>query len=1066
MIRKLFFVLLLWLSLATHLSAAPIRVMGRVLDETEEAGVAGARVELFPAYQGSTPPAPLASARTDAEGFFEIAAPEDGCFRLVVRAEGYATMEHPLAPLVEDRQLPTVSLLPSKLFKVTGEDTLWRALGSDHPGGWRPAGRLASKNETPKAPVASTTARPVPPRRISGKVTSSASGKPVAGALVWSGWPPVSPPVRANEEGRFQLEVPPGDGLWLETAAAGFLPAERRYVPQQNVPQQYVPQGTPQTTAPVLVKLDPAAEISGKVSDSAGRPVGGVSIQLHPPRAIDQYEESSGAWAGADGRFRLTGLKPGSAYKLTARHKGFEPTSVTARTSPTGQPPPPSVQIVLGEGKTVRGRVVDAEGRPAAGVEILLLDLRTFRDRQEATTGKEGRFEIRHLSPGTYTLLAQPPDRAGLELPEVEIPSSTPSVDLGDLKLPAAGAIEGRVTDTRGTPIEGAEVNVAEAKDLSHGLNLSMSLGDALMAENGLQSARTGPDGIFSVPGLKSGARFDLRVQHPGYAEAKLAGVEAPTQDPVQIELKAGHRLAGRVVDTEGEPVAGASLIWIERTEGIAGLIGSQRPLGESDAEGRFRADGLPAGSLDLEVKAEGYQTRWLDGLRIPEDGDLEDVQVVLGRGSWLDVQVLNAEGEPLPDTFVFAQPQDLDKAQSPRALMLRTFGHCQTDSRGRCRLSLPEPGAYTVKLSPAAATVNVTAPPGGTSVEIRLPRGFEVSGRVIGKDGAGVPEVYVQSLSETQESSAANTGADGSFVFPGLPDGKYRLAVRQTGYGKASLDVEVMGQPVRGLELRLSPETTAVLTGRLTGLPPEELTGATIEAMSSGGYYIKSGRVERDGAYRIDDLEPGEWVVSAGTGSGRQVEGRVRIEPGATAATLDLDFAAGLMLSGRVLVDGSPTGGANVMAGNQDAPGSGRLTRTAYDGSFILRDLPPGPLTVGVIGAPGISAIRKLQLDENREITIEITTGTFKATVLSATGEPLEGAVATLEPRDPDIQVPFAAVSARSGPDGTLDAGRLAPGTYRMEIRRDGFQPRQETVEIRPGGATVMEVRLRDLLP
>lgn len=1100
----LFSVLIPGLALSSSLAAAPLRVSGRVLDPRQDSGLTGARVELLPAYEAKTVSAPLASARTDKDGFFEIAAPESGCFRLVVRAEGYLSEEHPLVPLVEDRELSATDLIPAQSLEVrtvgpggqpvagvevriASLDPL-RPVHGDRPLGWRlsartgvsgPDGKVVlpiHERETPEvialspkfleqhvtvsppsatlrlSPVreAGSPARPSPPRRISGTVTDAVTGRPVPGALVWSGWPLVAPAVHADGEGRFQIDVPAGEEIWLEAAAADFLPGER----------QPAKQGA---AGPVLVKLHPAAEISGVVVDSAGQPVAKAWIQLDPPRAIDQGLDFSGVRGRADGRFRLTGLKPGGLYKLTARREGFERTSVTARTSLIGRPSPPPVRIVLGEGKTAFGRVVDAADRPVAGVKLVLFDQVTYGDQQEAETNEEGRFDIRHLSPGTYTLMLLRPDRAGLkmplEMPAVEIPPTAPTVNLGDLKLPAEGAIEGRVTDTRGKPIEGVEVHVAEAPDLESGsLNLGEGAGDAQR----LPSYRTGPDGSFRAEELESGDRFDLHLKHPDYAETTVAGIEVPTKEPVRIEMKAGHRLAGQVVDTEGKPVAGASLTWIERSEGIAGLIGSQRPLGVTDAEGRFQVRGLPAGSLDLEVSAEGYQTRWMDSLSIPEDRDLEEMKVVLGRGSWLDVQVRDAEGKPVSGAILFAHPQDLLKEQSPRALLLRAFSDCQTDSQGRCRLSLPEPGSYRVQLSPKDLTVDVTAAPGGTPVEIRLPRGFEVSGRVVGKDGGGVPAVYIQARSDTQESSAARSDADGTFVFRGLPDGRYHLSVRQPGEGEASLEVEVAGQPVRGLELRLSAtEPTAALTGRLTGVLPEELTGAVVQAESPDAG-SKSGRVERDGRYQIPDLEPGAWTISARTGSGRRAEGRIQIEAGVTAATLDLDFAAGLTLSGRVLVDGSPVSGANVLAGNRDTRVSGRLSRTSYDGSFTLRDLPSGPLSLLVVGSPGISAIRTVQLEESGEITIEITTGTFKATVLSATGEPLEGAVATLEPWDPEIQIPFAAASARSGPDGALDAGRLAPGTYLLEIRKEGFQPRQEKVEIRPGGAAVLEVRLR----
>src|SRR5215218_308296 len=139
-------------------------------------------------------------------------------------------------------------------------------------------------------------------------------------------------------------------------------------------------------------------------------------------------------------------------------------------------------------------------------------------------------------------------------------------------------------------------------------------------------NVRTGPDGSFRTKGFLRGERFDLDLEHPAYAEVNVPGVEAPTKEPLRIEMKAAHGLAGRVVGPEGEPIAGASLTWLQEGQGLFGLagLGPTRPLGSTDSEGRFSVTGLPPGRLSLEVAADGYQARWLDDLRIPEDRDAE----------------------------------------------------------------------------------------------------------------------------------------------------------------------------------------------------------------------------------------------------------------------------------------------------------------------------------------------------------------------------------------------------------------------------------------------------------
>jgi Carboxypeptidase regulatory-like domain len=1182
---KLLAVSILCLSLASSLAAAPIRVTGTVLDQ-DGGALSGVRVELLPAYEGyaeavrrlsgKTALEPVAKVSTDEEGYFEVAAPGSGCFRLMVRKDGLLPMEHALVPLVEDRELPAVNLEPSSSLEVRTMETgggkpvagvvvrilasnPWRLI-RDRPEGWYAAdrsgvsgadgrlvlpwieremaeltatsprylGQRASVQQGPRAvfplpsgllpsrleggievrgaegkpapgalvrwqglPLAVTgpegrleialpsaesplavesregwrtrafqtdgggkgiaPVRLEPPRRISGQVVDSTTRRPVAGALVWSGWPLVAPAVHTDGEGRFQLEVPAGEEIWLDSAAAGFLPDQRRHAKPG--------------AAPVVLKLEPAAAISGIVVDSAGRPVAGARIALDPNRE----ESSDGRFAARshpDGRFEMTGLKPGTSYSLFSLRRGFARAAVTARTAPAGKPAPPPLRIVMGAGETAFGRTVDESGQPVAGAELFLIDLSMPEETHRATSNEEGRFELRQLSAGRLALTASHPNHADLQLPEVEIPPATPAVDLGDLTLPAGMAIEGRVVDSRGGPIEGVEVRPTAAADLD---SMSLTSGFSGLGDP-RNNARTGPDGSFRAKGFPRGGRYDLELEHPAYVETTVIGVEAPTKEPLRIEMKAGRALTGQVVGAGGEPIAGASLSWLQEGQGLGAMVGfgPVKPLGSTDPDGRFRITGLPSGSVSLEIAADGYQTRWMDELRIPDDRDLEDLKIVLERGSWLDVRVLNAEGEPVPNAMIFAQPQVSDLQTMPRLSMLRALKPVWTNSQGRVRLSLPEAGVYDVSFrneGRSAVSVTVTAGPGGTPVELRQPPGFEVSGRVIGEDGAGVAEVYVQMIADVPGGLTSSTGEDGSFVFPAVPDGRYELtAPRQKAGQSDSLDVEVAGQAVRGLELRLSGAGPgADLSGLVKGLPPSDLAMTFVTATSSD-LSSPLGRVDRDGRYSLPGLEPGEWTVQArSVSSGRMVEGRVRIEDGATAASLDLDFGAGLTLTGRVLVDGAPLAGADVLAAKTSPVGSGEPTqaRTAHDGSFKLRDLTPGPLLLLVTGAGAIGATRTIQLEESGEISIEIVTGSLKVTVFSAAGEPLEGAAANLESLEPKLPIPVGTTSARSGPDGVLEFPRLAAGTYTIEVQKEGFQRRQETVEIRPGGETVLVVRL-----
>jgi hypothetical protein len=1162
------------------LGAEPIRVTGRALDAEKVAGVQGVQVELFPAWESyeeavrrlaekAVPPL-LASARTDSTGFFEVAAPESGFYRLVVRAEGYLPMELPLAPLVGDLEIePAMMTRASPLevrvvgregrplagveVRLTSQDP-WGASQYDRPERWHSAdrrgisgadGRLALLRQDDETPVLTATSppflgqswtgkvdptttfrlvpqtvriesrdlegRPVPgalvrwegrpvavtgpdgrleiglpagvpltlegregkraqlvrtdasgtgvmpvrlepPRHLAGRVIDAASQRPVAGAVVWSGWPLEAPAVRANAEGLFQLEVPAWTEVWLETAAAGYLPGERQHVKRA-------------ATGPVALRLRPAATLSGVVVDGAGKPIAGAQVATTFFRKGSQ--ETLSARSRANGGFRLTGLTPGGAYELTAKRQGFACATAKARTASPGQPSPP-VRIVMGDGQTAFGRVVDEAGRPVTGAEVALVsgaaDGLSGWERLTATSDAEGRFEFHHLSPGLASLGARHPDYPDAELPGIQIPPGTPRVDLGNVTLPAGAVIEGRVTDTQGAPIAGAKVRISTSGEMGF-----TTLG---MGDDGppLQEVQTEKDGGFRVPGLRRDKRFNIAVQHPDYVEALVSGVKAPTEELVRVEMKAAHGLAGRVVGPEGEPVAGASLSRAVELETLLSMDPSNilRPLGVTDAEGGFAVTGLAPGPLNLQVRAEGYQSRRVDGLQIPEDRDLADVKIALERGAWLAVRVLSTDGEPVPGVQVTVLPDEktLARYEDP----FSSLNLIRTDAHGACRVNLPGPGSYNVVVSGnRSLSQNVKAGAGATPVELRFPLGVEVSGRVLGEDGAVVPGAFLQLSSGEEEApqpSTVSTEADGTFVFSDVADGKYGLTAHGgRASGKSNpVEIEVAGQPVRNLELRLARKgPPATLTGRLLGLTPEELTQVWVSASQDS--FPRQGTVDREGSYRIEGLWPGEWTVEAFLfPSGREAQGTVQIDAATPAATLDLEFpAAGFTVTGRVLVDGSPLANALVFAGVQSSKSDySQGSRTAYDGTFMLTDVPAGTLILGVLGPEGIGGVRTIQVAESREVSIEFATGRLSGRIVAASGEPLEDASIEFQHWSPEAQAAGLPLPGlRSGADGTFTAPRMAAGPYKVTVQKEGFASADMTVEVPPGGEGIVEIRL-----
>lgn len=499
-------------------------------------------------------------------------------------------------------------------------------------------------------------------------------------------------------------------------------------------------------------------------------------------------------------------------------------------------------------------------------------------------------------------------------------------------------------------------------------------------------------------------------------------------------------------------------------------MRGTWKPLGSTDAEGRFRLTDLSPGPVDVEVIARGYQPKRLEGLRIPEDQDVQGLEIVLGRSTTVRVKVVTARGEPVAGAWVRADPETASDLES---LRLRSTWHAQddrTDERGLCLVEVPKPGRYRISASlqgPPAREV-VEAGPAGASVELRLDPGVEISGRVVDEEGAGIAGASV-SLENTEASGVVSSfevssDADGAFLHRGIRDGTIRLKASRKGYAEAVHPeaVTVAGHSVYGIEIRLTQDETygnAVITGRLLGLSPEDTARVRVSARAEPFFQGTPGKVT-DGVYRIEGLKPGEWKVTASTPSGHKAGTSTRIDPGVTEVAADLEFS-GFTLSGRALVDGTPLARAKLIARGK-APEVFGQTSTDHAGNFVLRNLPRGTYHLILGPEEGIGDVRSLDLAEDQTVALRISTGKIAGRLVSGTtGEPFPDTAIQLDGWSQVIDYFFSVPSTRSDESGAFESVRLAPGTYKLKVRKEGFAPAEATATVQPGKTTEVTISL-----
>jgi thiol-disulfide isomerase/thioredoxin len=197
-------------------------------------------------------------------------------------------------------------------------------------------------------------------------------------------------------------------------------------------------------------------------------------------------------------------------------------------------------------------------------------------------------------------------------------------------RAPALGEISVAVTDNRGTPLAGAQV---EARLCFRMLHSNNPAGHTLEPYPQRFAATRAPDGSLVLSGLVKGW-YELKISAPGKAVLDREVTLKPSLEPVALTavLTQGDTIAGRVRDESGKPVVNATVTARHRHYDLTNLdvytTGQIPPPATTDEAGGFRFRGLHTGAYTFDVTAPGFEKGVLE--KVPAGG--RDVEVTLKR--------------------------------------------------------------------------------------------------------------------------------------------------------------------------------------------------------------------------------------------------------------------------------------------------------------------------------------------------------------------------------------------------------------------------------------------------
>lgn len=482
------------------------------------------------------------SATTDGQGRFKLEVYEGGTYEVQLQSESH----------VAPSPAPTVHVEPGRPIK--GLDFTLYQLATV-------AGRVVDPQGRP------VPASPVKVERARGQRRFETAGMTS----------------QSDREGRFTLKVPPGEVVLR--AEAGKLGAALS-------PALYVSAGAHLTG--ITIRVGGGLTLTGKVTGPGGRKAMRAAVTLEDELGRRKIP------CDAEGGFAVGGLSPGIKL-VQAEAEGFSPSHVSRVRLSRGRPTYVVLHVTLAKG--VGGHVVDRDGLPVAGIQVLVqpgspgAKAAHLQQPLEQLTTPQGQFSFADV-PIAPLLVTARTQTGNLSASRSGVAPG--SYDLV-LRLQGTGSIIGRVTDgLSGKPVRDFTVSVTHVQGTQGRVSHRIG-GGALRVVSAT--------GEFTLDNLVAGT-YSLAFTAPGFGattQAKLSVVEGH-KTRANVVLNAGGSVAGVVVDRRGVGLPGASI----RVD-----TGWHGQPAVSDANGNFQVENVARGVRSLTASHTAYDTRIISGISI-----------------------------------------------------------------------------------------------------------------------------------------------------------------------------------------------------------------------------------------------------------------------------------------------------------------------------------------------------------------------------------------------------------------------------------------------------------------
>ena len=659
-------------------------------------------------------------------------------------------------------------------------------------------------------------------------------------------------------------------------------------------------------TSGVTAVLRLGGMISGTVKDSAGTKLAGICVD-----AFNEHGPGFGeATTAANGTYRLLGLPTGN-YEVDFRpgcgnRKPYAflvyPSAVPVREGKDT----PHIDAVMQLDGSLSGTVTNSHGQPLGGI-CVVAESSSF-GFAFTRTHADGTYQAKRVPPGNYDVEFIPGGQIsdcgnkGNYLPVDVNATVTSNVNTTlDAKLPTGGIIKGVARDPHGKPIAGICV-----------FSTSQFGGQTRTSSNGSYKLQQLSSGDYFV-GFEGGcgnrgsiAPLAYKSDPTFYGPTNIPVTAGKTTNGINVSLRPGGTISGRVTNQVGKPVSGVCLIAEPFTGGGVGFFYFIVERG-----GRYSLNNLAPGQYALEFFGLSAKHRFcgpspyadqqffregngapLDLISVPGGKTTVGVDARLTLAGQISGVVLSKAGKPVPNICVIATNP---RTGATTTGFSRRNGQYNVGSltAGRYQVEFSSCGgdfiffgirglnwanqwykghasqqaANTVLVRPSKTTANINA---------SLSKGATITGQVLYQPNKR-PVAFTCVFAYTPDFSTVSfdiTDRRGRYLVDGMSSGRYILefdpcsgsglagqirlgSVHVTaGHVLHNINEQIkVGGSVSGVtSVRLPGGRTKRAPGTCVELLPLTTTASAAETISEGG-----------GSYEIPNLAAGKYQILAG---------------------------------------------------------------------------------------------------------------------------------------------------------------------------------------------------------